>query len=162
MYDPSASRISFKILHTAIGLSSFTIFTVIISLACRFCCKRNSSPLYEMVIFLLAVATWIPFTFCFLWTILVLWSENTILTNYSRPVSWVVAGGGCLSLTCFIVLDLLLNFLSNIRRLFSTSPSKLSIRNNNSSNYYASKQARLAVSLNSVDLDADCENVKVL
>lgn len=162
MYDSKGGGISFKILYTAIGFSSCTVLMIIVSCGCKFC-KKNSKPIFELVLYLIWLTIWIPFTLCFMWTVTVSWSENVILSNYSRPVSWVLACGCCFVLTSFLLLDFFLVFMTNVRRSSSLSSSSPKLyKPGNVQSYYASRQARLAVSLNSVDLDADCENIKVL
>lgn len=157
IHDLSGTAGLFKVLYTAVGFSIPTALVIVALFVCHYVCHLVCYKL-RIAAHIILLAVWIPFTFTFIWTITFSWSDDVILNHYSRPNSWVVATGGSLTLTTFLAMELIFTVI-----LLSRSPS-FDIYNTNNSNAwvrnYWKKGNRLAISLNSIDLDPNCEKLK--
>lgn len=114
MFIVNDFEFSFRIIHCAIGLSFCTAIVTTAS-AISTCFVKKNIVEAQLILYGLLISLWIPFTYCFSWMVNVKWSENYILSQYYRPLNWIVVVGSCISLTSLLTLDLILFFLANLQ-----------------------------------------------
>lgn len=117
----------FNVVYAAIALSIFTELTVIGTFTLIICSCRRKLKL-EFRLYSILISLWIPFTVCFRLMLYTKWNENFILSHYQKPKNCLIAVECCFCLTCILILDTVLFYISN-RRSFSPKFENIRIEN---------------------------------
>lgn len=111
-YNTNEFQFAFNIIYAAIGVSAST--AIIIGLIC-FTIYRNCRYFeFELFLYSILIVIWIPFTVCFRWMVFSKWNETYIIFYYEKPYNLIIAAESSFCFICFLMIDTLMFFMSNI------------------------------------------------